>query len=108
MMLVKNKSKQYVTAIAGVRRKTLAVGEKSLLGEFVLEAGAILPPHAHPHEQIGYLVSGALDFIIDGQEYSAKPGDSWVIPGNVAHTAKALETSVAIEVFVPVREDYRD
>ena len=108
MMIVKNKSKQSVTAIAGVGRKTLAVGEKGLLVEFVLEAGANLPPHTHPHEQIGYLVSGALDFIIDGQVYSAQPGDSWAIPGNVEHAAKALETSVAIEVFVPVREDYRD
>ena len=108
MGIVKNKSKEYVAAIAGVRRKTLAVGEKGLLGEFVLEAGAILPPHTHPHEQIGYLVSGALDFIIDGQKYSAQPGDSWAIPGNVEHAATALEASVAIEVFVPVREDYRD
>jgi len=108
VVIVKNKSKEYVAAIAGVRRKTLAVGEKGLLGEFVLEAGAILPAHSHPHEQIGYLVSGALDFIIDGKEYSAQPGDSWAIPGNVEHAAKAMETSVAIEVFVPIREDYRD
>ena len=108
MVIVKNKSKEYVTAIAGVRRKTLAIGEKGLLGEFLLEAGAILPPHTHPHEQIGYLVSGALDFIIDGQKHSAQPGDSWAIPGNIEHAVNALETSVAIEVFVPVREDYLD
>ena len=108
MVIVQNKSKEYVNAIAGVRRKTLGVGEKGLLGEFILEAGAVLPLHTHPHEQIGYLVSGALDFIIDGQEYSALPGDSWAIPGHIEHSARALENSVAVEVFVPIREDYRD
>ena len=108
MMIVKNKSKESVTPIVGIARKTLAVGEKGLLAEFILEAGVNLPPHTHPHEQIGYLVSGALNFIIDGQEYSALPGDSWAIPGHIEHSAKAVEKSVAIEVFVPIREDFLD
>lgn len=46
--------------------------------------------------------------MIGGNEYLAKPGDSWAIPGNVQHSVKVLKPTVAIEVFVPVREDYLD
>jgi quercetin dioxygenase-like cupin family protein len=106
-MIVKS-TKAYVEALVGVRRKTLAYGEKGLMGEFALKAGADLPIHSHPHEQIGYLVTGALILLIDGQEHSLQPGDSWAIPGNVQHAAKAVADSVAIEVFVPIREDYVD
>lgn len=106
-MIVKN-GKPYIDVVAGVRRKTLAYGAKGLMSEFSLRAGADLPPHSHPHEQIGYLVSGALILTVDGQDYTLQPGDSWAISGDVPHRAKALADSVAIEVFVPVREDYRD
>jgi quercetin dioxygenase-like cupin family protein len=52
-VIVKGKSKGYVDVMPGVRRKTLAVGEKGLMGEFVLEAGAILPQHSHPLSKSG-------------------------------------------------------
>lgn len=106
-MLVKKNDKSYVDMVPGVRRKTLGVGEKGLLTEFVLEQGAVLPDHSHPHEQLGYMVSGEMVFTIDGKEYPALPGDSWAIPGNAVHSAKVIKNSVVVEVFVPVREDYR-
>ena len=34
------------------------------------------------------------------------PGDSWCIGSDVPHSARALEDSVAVEMFSPVREDY--
>ncbi|MCX7781685.1 MAG: cupin domain-containing protein [Negativicutes bacterium] len=107
-MFVHNDSKTYVNPVPGVRRKTLAVGEKGLIGEFRLEEGTVLPPHQHPHEQIGYLVSGELVFTIGDKEYTARPGDSWAISGNVPHAVKVLKSAVAVEVFVPIREDYLD
>jgi len=107
-MIVKNETKKFVNMIDGVKRKTLAIGDKGMMGEFTLDEGATLPAHSHPHEQIGYLVSGELLFTIGTGEYLAKPGDSWAIPGNVLHSVKVLKSSVAVEVFVPVREDYLD
>ena len=35
-----------------------------------------------------------------------EPGDSWCLPGGVEHSVVALEDSVVVEVFSPVREDY--
>lgn len=89
-----------------IRQKTLVYGEKTLLAEFRLEKGAILPRHSHPHEQTGYLVSGLLNLTVGAETHRVEPGGSWCISGNVEHSALAGENSVAIEVFSPVREDY--
>lgn len=105
-MLVKSEDKAFVDMIAGVKRRTLAVGEKGMIVEFTLEEGSVLPLHSHPHEQIGYLITGELLFTIGDREQLAKPGDSWAIPGHIQHAVKVIKPSVAVEVFVPRREDY--
>jgi quercetin dioxygenase-like cupin family protein len=74
--------------------------------EFLLEAGTDLPLHRHPYEQTGCLVKGRLKMMIGSETFDAGPGDAWCIPENVDHGAYAVEDSVAIEVFAPVREDY--
>ena len=89
-----------------IRQRTLVYGEKTLLAEFRLDKGAVLPRHSHPHEQTGYLVSGRLDLTIGTETHRVEPGGSWCIPGNVEHSACAEENSVAVEVFSPVRDDY--
>jgi quercetin dioxygenase-like cupin family protein len=86
--------------------KTLCHGDRTLMTEFVLDGGSDLPVHSHPHEQTGYLVRGHILVKIGEEQYDARPGDSWCIPGGVPHGAKILEDSVAIEIFSPVREDY--
>lgn len=96
----------YIQVVDGVKRKTLVYGEKTLMTEFLLEKGKHLPAHKHPQEQTGYLVSGEIILVIGQKEYTVRPGDSWMIPGNVEHYAKIIEDSVAVEVFAPVREDY--
>jgi quercetin dioxygenase-like cupin family protein len=96
----------YKQAIPGIKMKTLVYGEKTLFSEFRLEANSILPRHAHPYEQTGYLVKGRIRLTIGPETVEALPGDSWCIPGNVDHSAEILEHSLAIEVFSPVREDY--
>ena len=97
----------YVPALTGIARKTMGVGAHTLLAEFKLAKDAVIPAHSHPQEQTGYLVSGHLRFVIAGVEHEARAGDSWTIPGGVEHGVNVLEDSVAIEVFSPVRDDYR-
>lgn len=106
-MYFKSKDEQgYITMIEGVQRKTLLYGQKTLMSEFILKQGASLPLHKHPQEQTGYLVSGKILLVIAGEQYEVNPGDSWVIPGDVEHSAVILEDAVAVEVFSPVREDF--
>jgi quercetin dioxygenase-like cupin family protein len=97
----------YVSAFAGIQRKTLVDGGRTQLVEFRLAAGSVVPPHQHPQEQTGYLVSGHLLLTIAGVDHEMRPGDSWTIPGNVEHQARSLGESVAIEIFSPIRRDYR-
>ena len=99
-------SKGYSDPLPGVRMKTLCYGDKTLLSEFRLTGGTVLPLHSHVYEQTGYLVSGRLLLTIGDEQHEVAPGDSWSIPGDVRHGAKCLEDAVAIEVFAPVREDY--
>ncbi len=105
-MFTKNEKVPYKFALEGVSFKTIVWGKKTLLGEFKLLKGCSVPIHKHFHEQTGYLVKGKMNFYIDGQKYLAEPGDSWNIPGNIEHSADAIEESIVVEVFSPVREDY--
>jgi len=102
----KHSESGYEPALEGIERKTLVFGQQTLMTEFLLKKGSALPRHSHPHEQTGYLVKGRMRLSIGAEEYDARPGDSWCIPGDVEHGAEILEDSVAIEVFSPVREDY--
>jgi quercetin dioxygenase-like cupin family protein len=105
-MFAKSSEAGYSEVLEGVRLKTLAFGGRTLLSSFRISKGATIPTHHHPHEQTGYLVSGRLDFVIGDERFDARPGDSWNIAGEVPHSASALEDSVVIEVFSPVREEY--
>jgi quercetin dioxygenase-like cupin family protein len=105
-MFYKSVDEGYKTAFEGIQLKTLVYGEKTLLCEFRLEGGKVLPDHNHPHEQTGYLISGRINLTIGDEIFEVEPGDSWCIPGDVAHSAEIIEDAVVIEVFSPVREDY--
>jgi quercetin dioxygenase-like cupin family protein len=105
-MFQKHSQSGYALTLKGIKQKTLVYGERTLMTEFVLEKGSILPRHSHPHEQTGYLVKGNIRLSIGTEEYDAHPGDSWCIPSNVEHGAEMIEDSVGLEVFSPVREDY--
>ena len=105
-MFSKKKDNGYKQLLEGVRIKSLIYGEKTHMVEFNLDKGGVFPKHSHPHEQIGYLVSGRINLTVGDETLEAGPGDSWCIPGDAEHWAEVLEPSVIVEVFSPVREDY--
>ena len=105
-MFYKKNPDGYHSPIKGVEQKTLVYGKKTLMTEFLLKAGSNLPIHKHPHEQTGYLVKGKLKMFIGEKEFIAEPGDCWCIGGDIKHGAEAIENSVAVEIFSPVREEY--
>jgi len=105
-MFKPSKPTGHTEIVKGVHLKTLVYGEHTLMTEVKMDKGAVIPPHSHPHEQTGYLVSGHMDFLVNGEHHIAKPGYSWNIAGDIEHGATALEESVVMEVFSPVRQDY--
>ncbi len=96
----------YQEAAPGIQIKAIARGDSVLMTKFRMSAGAKLPAHAHPNEQIGYLLSGRIFLHIGGTSRELGPGDSWCVPSDVAHRADILEDSFALEIFSPVRQDY--
>ena len=105
-MIRKNNEGDYVEMAEGIRRKTLAFGDNTVICEFSFKKGAVIPPHNHIFEQTGYLILGKLLFTIDGDEHEVNPGDGWCIRANVEHSAMVPENTLLVEVFSPVREDY--
>jgi quercetin dioxygenase-like cupin family protein len=83
-------------------------GSALMLSYVTFEPGAVVPDHAHPHEQMGMMISGRLEFTVGGRTRVLGPGDRWSIPGGVRHSVRALDgPAVALDVFHPVRDDYR-
>ena len=106
-MLVHRSSATPVEMLPGVVRRTLNEGERMMLIEVILDQGAVVPLHSHPHEQIGYLASGRLLWELGDESRELSAGDSWLVPSNVPHQVTALDPSVAIDIFSPPREEYR-
>ena len=84
-----------------------AHGDKMTLGYVEIKAGSNLAEHKHEHEQITYIISGEMDMIVGGTIYHLKTGMYHVIPSNVLHGAHAITDCKVIDVFNPVREDYK-
>ena len=95
-----------VEMLPGLVRRTLAEGDSMMVCEFTFESGGQVPNHSHPHEQVGYVVSGRMRMFIDGVAYEVGPGDSYLMRSEVPHGGLSLEPTVLIETFSPPREDY--
>ena len=94
---------QPVEMLPGLVRRTLAWGEKMMMCEFTAAASVVVPMHSHPHEQVGFVQSGRVQFTVAGETWIAEAGDSYAIPGGVEHEARFLEPSVLLELFSPPR-----
>jgi quercetin dioxygenase-like cupin family protein len=82
-------------------------GGRMMLSFVQLEAGAEVPLHDHPHEQVGCMIEGSMYLTIGDEERLVKPGDAYTIPGGVPHRAVGgPEGGLALDVFSPPREDY--
>lgn len=69
--------------------------------------GAEIPLHHHVHEMMVNVLSGKLELTIGNESQILEPGIVGVIPSNVPHKAKAITDCRILDVFFPVREDYK-
>ena len=81
-------------------------GEQAMLARVVLKKGCVVPEHSHPNEQIAYIETGALEFVVAGVTHLVRAGGVLVIPGGVPHSALALEDTVDFDLFAPPRQDW--
>lgn len=71
------------------------------------DAGAELPEHRHPHEQVAQVLSGRFALTVDGETREMEAGAVAVIPPDVPHGGRALTDCRLVDVFHPVRADYQ-
>jgi quercetin dioxygenase-like cupin family protein len=77
------------------------------LGRVDIDPGALLPEHAHPHEQWTTVLSGILELTVSGVVSTLTPGQILYIPPAAVHSGRALDRCQVIDVFHPARDDYR-
>ena len=82
-------------------------GASTTLGYVMIEKGSVLAEHNHPHEQITMILEGSLEMKIGDETHLLTEGMIHVIPSNVKHSAVAHSDCKLIDVFSPVREEYK-
>ncbi|MEC3966313.1 cupin domain-containing protein [Flagellimonas halotolerans] len=85
----------------------LVHGERMSWVFWDVEKDAEVPEHQHDHEQIMHVVEGAFEFTLNGEKDTYGPGDVVIIPSNAPHSGKALTACKLMDIFSPVREEYR-
>lgn len=100
-------SREYKQLAPGARTRTFW-GEHMLFSLVEIDSNSEVPNHTHPHEQAGVLIEGELEMGIGGEVRVMKPGDMYIIPGNVAHYARTGNAAAkALDIFSPVRKEFQ-
>jgi quercetin dioxygenase-like cupin family protein len=82
-------------------------GDRLTLAVVDLEPNADVAEHQHDNEQLGVVLKGEMTLTVDGASKSLHPGDTYLIPGNVRHSARtSADGATVIDVFAPVRADW--
>lgn len=83
-------------------------GERLTMSVVELDPGAVVGEHRHDNEQLGIVISGSITFRVGDERQELGPGGTWRIPSDTPHEATAgPEGAVVIDIFAPVREDFR-
>lgn len=105
----------YFIDTAQIESKTLLPGfharmvhtDGLTIAHFRIEAGSKLPLHDHSHEQVSNIIEGTLEMTVGDETFACTSGMIVTIPGDTPHSAVALTDCWVIDVFRPVREDYK-
>ena len=92
---------------AGAVRRIMGSLDQLMVCELELTKGGPVNRHSHPHDQITYVVSGAIDFSVGNERGIVHAGDAIRIPGGTPHgPIEILEDSVIIDTFSPKRKEF--
>ena len=98
---------EWETIRGGMERKAFT-GDGATLALHRIQPGHELRPHAHPHEQIVYMLGGVADFHVGDEVHRLTPGGLLVIPPDVTHyiEVQGPEEALELDVFTPSRPEY--
>ncbi len=106
-LTAESKTEPAVQTPDGAQRRILSYGGNLMLVEFSFAEGVSSWLHSHPHEQVGYVVSGEIDLFVQDQPTTRLPaGGSYYVPPNVKHYIKTYAPTILVDCFTPQREDF--
>src|SRR5579864_8254022 len=88
-----------------ISRKVIT-GERAMVAQVFIAKDGVVPIHHHESEQLTYIIEGALKFELEGREVVVRKGEVLHIPSNVPHRAVALEDTLDLDIFSPIRMDW--
>ena len=103
MKLKDIKSKEILPGLHG----KMIHGEKITWAFWDIEKGAEVPMHEHVHEQIMHVLEGEFKLTLDRKTKVYGSNSVVVIPSNTLHRGIAITNCKIMDVFSPVREEYR-
>jgi len=72
-----------------------------------VKAGSTIPLHRHIHQQCSFVLEGAFEMTVEGETQVLTPGLFCLIPSNAEHGGRAVTDCRLVDIFSPVREDYK-
>ena len=96
----------WIELCPGIKRQTVASGPHMYQMVAKLDAGAKMPEHKHPQEQIAHILKGRMKLIVSGVPYEMQVGDSFYLPSNEPHGVEVLEETMVLDTFSPPRDEY--
>jgi len=86
--------------------RKLIVGKRVMLAQILLKKGCIVATHKHMSEQMTFVLDGLLELTLPNGKVRVGRDQVLVIPSNMEHSAVALEDTLDLDIFSPVREDW--
>ncbi|CAI8927699.1 cupin domain-containing protein [Pseudomonas serboccidentalis] len=82
-----------------IRQDLGAADREVMQARIDFEPGVTAPRHAHPGVEVAYVISGTLEYQLEGRPaVTLKAGDSLFIPAGVAHVAKNVGSDKGVEL----------
>ncbi len=91
--------------------RRLITGTNMMIAHIYFQKGGSVPLHSHHNEQLTYVLSGALRFLLgeaQDREVIVRAGEVLTIPPHLPHSAVALEDTLDVDIFNPPRQDWLD
>ncbi len=88
--------------------RKIVSGEREMIVQVYVKRGCLVPMHAHPSEQMTYVLQGSLKFLVGGEEVTVREGEVLHISSGIEHQSEALEDTFELDVFSPIRDEWID
>ena len=104
--VVKSADSSMTNPEPGLWRQVMSYSQGIMLVRHKMEPGWVGAAHSHPHEQLIYVVSGAIQLTVGDATHALSAGDSILVAGGVQHRARTDRATEVLDVFAPYRSDY--